>query len=66
MAVDGLHLPRFGVEVSLVDTSDLAATEAAFTDRTRILFVETPTNPLLKVLVSPGAAPAWEPADTHP
>jgi cystathionine beta-lyase/cystathionine gamma-synthase len=32
-----------------VDTSDLDAVEHSFTDRTKILFVETPTNPVLQI-----------------
>src|SRR5262247_713199 len=35
----------FGVDFTYVDTSDLAGTEAALRPTTRILFVETPTNP---------------------
>lgn len=42
-------LGRWGLAVSFVDTSDLAATERAFTPRTRLLWLETPTNPLLKI-----------------
>jgi cystathionine gamma-lyase len=30
--------------------TDLAATEAAFTDRTRLVWLESPTNPMLKVI----------------
>lgn len=41
---------RFGIEVTAVDLSDLDATAAAFTDKTRILWAETPSNPLLKIL----------------
>jgi cystathionine gamma-lyase/homocysteine desulfhydrase len=40
---------RFGLEVSYVNTSDLLAVEKAFQTNTKALFVETPTNPLLKV-----------------
>jgi cystathionine beta-lyase/cystathionine gamma-synthase len=35
----------FGVDFSYVDTSDLDATSALFRQNTRLLFVETPTNP---------------------
>jgi cystathionine beta-lyase/cystathionine gamma-synthase len=38
-----------GLEFSYVDTADLDATEAAWTERTRMLFVETPTNPLMQL-----------------
>ncbi|MGR9047132.1 bifunctional cystathionine gamma-lyase/homocysteine desulfhydrase [Halobacillus faecis] len=40
---------RFGLEASFVDTSDLDNIQSAITDRTRAIYVETPTNPLLKV-----------------
>ncbi|WP_007513150.1 MULTISPECIES: trans-sulfuration enzyme family protein [Pseudofrankia] len=40
-------LPRFGVEVSLVEQSDPAALAAAVTDRTRVVYTETPSNPSL-------------------
>ncbi len=42
-------LNRFGLEVSYVDTSDLAAIKAAITPATRLIFVETPANPTLKL-----------------
>ena len=37
------------LRVSLVDASDLDAVRAAVTKETRLLWVETPTNPLLKI-----------------
>ncbi|AKF08237.1 trans-sulfuration enzyme family protein [Sandaracinus amylolyticus] len=40
-------LPRFGVETTFVDQTDLAAVEAAMTERTRIVYAETPANPNL-------------------
>jgi len=40
------YLSRFGIETSYVDLDDLAAWEAAIQPNTRILFVETPSNPL--------------------
>jgi cystathionine beta-lyase/cystathionine gamma-synthase len=42
-------LTKFGVEVSFVDTSDAGAVERAVTDKTRLVFTETPANPTLKV-----------------
>src|ERR671936_521070 len=42
-------LTRYRLSFSYVDTSDLAATERAFTPATRMLFVETPTNPIMRV-----------------
>jgi cystathionine beta-lyase/cystathionine gamma-synthase len=38
-----------GVQFSRVDMADLATVRAAITDATRMLWVETPTNPLLKL-----------------
>ncbi len=40
---------RLGIGVTEVDTCDLDATAAAMTDKTRMLIVETITNPLLRV-----------------
>jgi len=36
---------HYGVEFTFVDTSDLAAVEAAWKPTTKLLYVETPTNP---------------------
>jgi cystathionine gamma-synthase/methionine-gamma-lyase len=44
-----VHMPRFGVDVSLVDTTDLEAVEAAVRPETKAVFVETPGNPLVYV-----------------
>lgn len=38
-----------GLSVSYVDLSDLKAVEAAITDKTKLIWIETPTNPLLKL-----------------
>ncbi|MCB5178475.1 cystathionine gamma-synthase [Streptomyces antimicrobicus] len=40
---------RWGVEWSVADTSDPAAVRAAMNDRTKIIWVETPSNPLLGI-----------------
>jgi len=40
---------RFGVEASFVDTSDIDVVRAAIRPETRLLFIETPANPTLKV-----------------
>lgn len=40
---------RLGIQFHFVDTSDLEATAALFNARTRMLFVETPTNPVLQI-----------------
>ena len=42
-------LTRFGVEVSPVDTSDLDKIQHAIRDNTRMIWVETPSNPLLRI-----------------
>ncbi len=41
---------QFGITFSRVDMTDLAATEAAFTAKTKLCWIETPTNPLLKIV----------------
>jgi cystathionine gamma-synthase len=43
-------LPRFKIEVALCDTTDHSAIEAAITQGCRVLYLETPTNPTLKVI----------------
>lgn len=42
-------LPRFGIETTLVDATDLSAWEAAMRPNTRAVLIETPANPLLEV-----------------
>lgn len=42
-------LPRFGVQSTLVDGSDLAQWEAAVRPNTKVFFLESPTNPTLEV-----------------
>ncbi len=49
-------LRRYGLEASYVDTCDTGAVERALTPRTRMLLVESPTNPLLKVADLPALA----------
>jgi len=38
-----------GLDFAYVDLSDITAVEAAITDKTRMLWVETPTNPMMKI-----------------
>ena len=45
----GSDLAKFGVESSFVSQTDLAAWRAAVRPTTRLLFAETPTNPLTEV-----------------
>lgn len=42
-------LPRFGIDVSVVDTSDPCQVASALRPETRLLHVETPANPILKL-----------------
>ena len=42
-------MSRYGVEVSFVDTSDLAAVKAALKENTCAVYLETPANPNLKI-----------------
>jgi len=43
------YLGRFGVETSYVPLADLAAWEAAIRPNTKLLFLETPSNPLTEL-----------------
>ncbi|MEM6595451.1 MAG: O-succinylhomoserine sulfhydrylase [Pseudomonadota bacterium] len=43
-------LPRWGVEVTFVDGTDLAAWEGAIRDDTKLVFLETVANPTLEVV----------------
>ena len=45
----GSEFARFGVESSIVPQTDLAAWKAAIRPNTKLLFAETPTNPLTEV-----------------
>lgn len=40
-------LTRYGIESTVIDTSDLGAVEAAFRPNTKVVYVETPGNPTL-------------------
>ena len=42
-------LPRWGIGVSPVDTSDLGLVEAAITSKTKMLWIETPANPIMRL-----------------
>lgn len=46
-------LPAVGIEVALVDTTDFEAIETALAAGCDLLYLETPTNPTLKVLDLP-------------
>lgn len=47
---------RFDIQVTFVDTSNLGNIEKEIKDNTKALFIETPTNPLLKITDIAGAA----------
>jgi cystathionine beta-lyase/cystathionine gamma-synthase len=42
-------LPKFGVETTLVEATDLDEIRSATRSNTRVIYAETPTNPTLKV-----------------
>src|SRR5262245_2104251 len=42
-------MTRYGITFSYVDTSDLRAVKSAITPATKLIFVETPTNPVLRL-----------------
>jgi len=42
-------LTRYGLTFSYVDTSDMGAIERAFTPATKLVFLETPTNPVMRL-----------------
>jgi methionine-gamma-lyase len=43
-------LPGLGIDVVFVDATDKEQLDAAINERTRLLFVETPANPTLKII----------------
>lgn len=55
-------LPRHGITVKYVDATDLDAVAAAVSERTKLILVETPTNPLLRISDIAGLAQI---ADSH-
>jgi cystathionine gamma-lyase len=46
---DGVRRRSAGLDFSFVDLADLGAVEAAITPRTKMIWAETPTNPMLKL-----------------
>lgn len=42
-------LPKYGIGISAVDTTDLAKVEAAIRPETRLIWLETPANPILRL-----------------
>ncbi len=43
-------LPRLGVETSLVDTGDFGAMKREVRSNTKVVYIESPTNPTIKVV----------------
>jgi O-succinylhomoserine sulfhydrylase len=44
------HLPRFGVETTLIDGTNLDEWRAAICPNTKVFFLESPSNPTLEVI----------------
>jgi cystathionine beta-lyase/cystathionine gamma-synthase len=42
-------LARFGLKFTYVDTADIEAAKEAITEKTKLVFIETPANPTLKL-----------------
>ena len=49
-------LPRFGIDCTLVDGRDMQAWKAAMRPNTKVLFLETPSNPVLEIIDMRGVA----------
>ena len=50
------EFPRFGIETTFVDATDPTQIERAIRADTKVLYLESPTNPLLKLVDLQGAA----------
>ncbi len=50
------HFQRFGVEAAFVDTADLEKLRGAMQQNTRLVYVESPSNPAMQVTDIAGAA----------
>lgn len=46
----GVRIRSAGLDFGYADLSDLKQVESAFKDNTRLVWIETPTNPLLKIV----------------
>ena len=46
----GQWLPKLGIETTFVDTTDYAKHERAVRPNTRLLYLESPTNPMLRIV----------------
>src|SRR3990167_8240225 len=43
--INKILTPRFGIQVDFIDMTNLAEVEAAFKPNTKLVWIETPTNP---------------------
>lgn len=50
------HLGKYGIEHSMIDPSDLKAFEKGIRKNTKVIYIETPSNPLLKITDIAGVA----------
>lgn len=57
-------LKRYGLEFTYVDMSDLDAVRKAIRPNTKLFWIETPTNPLLKLIDIGGVVAMREPGQT--
>ncbi|GAB2670397.1 O-succinylhomoserine sulfhydrylase [Flavihumibacter cheonanensis] len=44
------YLPKYGIEHSYVDASDIGSWEASIKPNTKMIYLETPTNPALEII----------------
>lgn len=56
-------LPRYGIEVTLVDGTDSNNFAAAIQENTRCVFVESPSNPILEIIDIAAVASLCKPKD---
>ncbi len=47
--ISSTYLERFGITVTFVDASDMAAVEQAITEKTKVLYLESPSTLLLRI-----------------
>jgi len=52
------ELPRLGVRIEFVDSTKTPEIIAAITDKTKVVYLESPTNPMLKMVDIPAVAKA--------
>lgn len=48
-AIIGSHFEKFGVSASFIDTSDIKLVEAAIRPTTKLIYLETPSNPTMSL-----------------